>query len=114
MKKPKAYVCIDASNFHYYLIKAGWQIGWQKFKLYCENHYESPKVFYYEGVPSKSQYFDIHSDHSMTDFIQAKKNKLKYFKFLKSLSFRVRHNLSVVSTIMQRGNLSINATLMWN
>ena len=91
LKKPKAYIFIDASNFHYYLVKIGWQIDWKKFKLYCENLYESPKFFYYEGVPSKSQYFDIHPQHSLPQFIDAKKNKLNYFKFLKVLSFKVRH-----------------------
>jgi uncharacterized LabA/DUF88 family protein len=91
LKKQNAYVCIDASNFHYYLVKVGWRIDWKKFKLYCENRYESPKFFYYEGVPSKSQYFDIHPGHSLPQFIEAKKNKLNYFKFLKSISFKVRH-----------------------
>jgi uncharacterized LabA/DUF88 family protein len=42
-------------------------------------------------MPSKSQYFDINSDHSLAQFIEAKKNKLNYFKFLKSLAFKVRH-----------------------
>jgi uncharacterized LabA/DUF88 family protein len=91
MKKPNAYICIDASNFHYYSIKAGWQIDWSKFKSYCEKRYNSLAFFYYEGIPSKSQYFDIHPEHSLKDFIQAKKSKLNYFKFLKTLSFRVRH-----------------------
>ncbi|MBW2035193.1 MAG: NYN domain-containing protein [Deltaproteobacteria bacterium] len=91
MKKLKACVCIDASNIHYYLVKAGWRVDWRKFKLFCEKLYESPMIFYYEGVPSKSQYFDVHSGHSLRDFIEAKKNKLNYFKFLRSLSFKVRH-----------------------
>ena len=59
MKKPKTWVCIDASNFHYYLVKAGWQIDWVKFKTFFESRYDFPIFFYYEGVPSKSQYFDI-------------------------------------------------------
>ena len=91
LKKPKVYVFIDASNIHYYLAKAGWRIDWKKFKLMCERRYEAPKFFYYEGVPSKSQYFDIHPSHSLADFIQAKKNKYNYFKFLRSISFKVRH-----------------------
>lgn len=90
MKKPKACVCIDASNFHYYLVKAGWQIDWVKFKSFFESRYDFPMFFYYEGVPSKSQYFDINAGHSLSDFIQAKKNKLNYFTFLKTLSFKVR------------------------
>jgi uncharacterized LabA/DUF88 family protein len=91
LNKPKACIFIDASNFHYYLIKVGWRIDWKKFKLYCEKRFESPRLFYYEGVPSKSQYFDINSGHTLTQFIEAKKSKLNYFKFLKSLSFKVRH-----------------------
>lgn len=91
MKKLKAYVFIDASNIHYYLVKADWRIDWKKFKEYCEKRYDSPKFFYYEGVPSKSQYFDIHPDEGIAQFIEAKKNKLNYFKVLKGISFKVRH-----------------------
>ena len=91
MKRPKAYIFIDASNIHYSLMKGGWQIDWKKFRQFCEGRYESPKFFYYEGVPSKSQYFDTHPGHSLPQFIQAKEDKLKYFKFLKAISFKVRH-----------------------
>ena len=91
MKKPRAYICIDASNSHYYLKKAGWQIDWVKFKAYCEDMYESPTFFYYEGVPSKGQYFDNHPKHRLADFIEAKDKKLNYFKFLKQIFFKVRH-----------------------
>jgi len=91
LKKPKAHVFVDASNIHYYLIKKGWRVDWRKFKLFCENRYESLRVFYCEGVPSKSQYFDLHPSHSLVDFIDAKKRKLDYFQFLKSISYKVRN-----------------------
>jgi uncharacterized LabA/DUF88 family protein len=91
LKKQKAYVFVDASNIHYYLIKKGWRIDWRKFKLLCENRYKSPRVFYYESVPSKSHYFDLHPSNSLADFIDAKKRKLNYFQFLKSMSYKVRH-----------------------
>ena len=91
MEKPKAYVFIDAANSHYYLIMAGWQIDWIKFKTYLEQRYRSPSFFYYEGVPSKGQYFDIHPDHGILDFSKAKKKKYNYFKFLKGIDFKVRH-----------------------
>jgi len=79
----------DASNIHYYLAKAGWKIDWEKFKLFCENLYEAAKFFYYEGVPSKAQYFDVYPRHTLQDFKETKKNKLNYFKFLKRCSFKV-------------------------
>jgi len=91
LKKLKAYLFIDASNIHYYLVKAGWRVDWIKFKKFCEKHYESPKFFYYEGVPSKAQYFDTHPDHSLPQFIAAKQDKMDYFKFLKSIPYIVRH-----------------------
>lgn len=93
MKKPKACIFIDMSNAHYFLKKEGWQIDWEKFKPYFENIFDSPKFFYYEGVPSKGQYFDLHPrpKYTLSDFIEAKKKKLNYFKFLRQLSFKVRH-----------------------
>ena len=90
MKKLKAYVCIDASNIHYYLVKAKWRIDWIRFEQFCEKNYESPKFFYYEGVPSKTQYFDIHPGHSLPQFIKAKRDKTDYFKLLRSIPFSVR------------------------
>jgi uncharacterized LabA/DUF88 family protein len=91
MEKLNAYIFIDASNQHYYLRMAGWQIDWVKFKSYCEQKYQSPSFFYYEGVPSKGQYLDIHTDHGIAEFSEAKRKKHRYFKFLKEISFKVRH-----------------------
>jgi len=91
MQKPRAYIFIDASNAHYYLKKGGWRIDWKKFKAYFDRIYQSPTYFYYEGVPSKGQYFDINPTHSIAQFSEAKKRKNKYFKFLKGIAFRVRH-----------------------
>jgi uncharacterized LabA/DUF88 family protein len=91
LKKPRAYVFVDGSNIHYYLIKKRWRVDWKKFKHFCESRYESPRFFYYEGVPSKSQYFDLHPNHSLVDFIDAKKRKYNYLRFLKSISYKVRH-----------------------
>jgi len=91
MKKPRAYVFIDASNFHYFLKKDKWKIDWIKFKAYCEGLFENPCFFYYEGVPSKGQYFDICPNGTIYDFSQTKKKKLEFFKFLKGKGFRVRH-----------------------
>jgi len=53
--------------------------------------YQSPVFFYYEGVPSKGQYFDIHPGHGIHEFSRAKKKKHNYFKFLKEISFKVPH-----------------------
>jgi len=90
MEKLTAYIFIDAANSHYYLKMAGWQIDWLKFKAYCERIYQSPFFFYYEGVPSKGQYFDIYPNHGITEFSVTKKKKINYFKFLKGISFKVR------------------------
>jgi uncharacterized LabA/DUF88 family protein len=91
MEKPRAYIFIDASNFHYYLQKHGWQIDWVKSKAFCESLYSLPFFFYYEGVSSKGQYFDIHPTHGIPEFSEAKKKKHNYFKLLRKIGFRVRH-----------------------
>ena len=90
MKKLRAFIFIDAANSHYYLKMAGWQIDWVKFKTYFEQVYQSPSFFYYEGVPSKGQYLDIHPDHGIPEFSVAKRKKYNYFKFLKGINFKVR------------------------
>ena len=91
MKKLHAYIFIDAANFHYFLQRAGWRIDWRKFRKYFDGIYEEISFFYYEGVPSKSQFFDLHPDANIPDFAKAKKKKLDFFKFLKSQSYKVRH-----------------------
>ncbi len=90
LKKPKAYVFVDASNVHYYLVKQRWNINWEKFRKYCKNRYESPRFFYYEGIPSKFQCFDTDLGATISQFMKAKQRKLNYFKYLKSISFKIR------------------------
>jgi uncharacterized LabA/DUF88 family protein len=86
----KALVCIDASNYHYYLKRRGWKIDWQRFRAYLERSYEIDHIYYYEGIPSKGFYFDTHSGRALADFNEAKRAKAKYFRFLKRIGYRVR------------------------
>ena len=73
MKKQNTFIFIDAANFHYFLQKADWKINWKKFRKYFEENYGETSFYYYEGVPSKAQYFDIHPDKTLKDFLEAKK-----------------------------------------
>jgi len=91
MKKLKTFIFIDAANFHYFLQKAGWKIDWEKFRAYFKKKYGDASFYYYEGVPSKSQYFDIYPDKKIFDFSEVKNKKLEYFKFLKNKGYTVRH-----------------------
>lgn len=50
-KKKKVEIFIDASNYHYDLKKAGWQINYRKFVDYFTNLYDVIKIYYYEGIP---------------------------------------------------------------
>jgi uncharacterized LabA/DUF88 family protein len=86
----KAIVCIDASNYHYYLRRKGWKIDWQRFTAYLEKSYELVHVYYYEGIPSKGFYSDTHPGGTLADFNEAKKAKVKYFQFLRRLGYKVR------------------------
>ena len=52
--------------------------------------YQALSFYYYEGIPSKSQYLDTHSGHGISEFSEAKKKKKNYFKFLKGINFKVR------------------------
>ncbi len=90
MKKQKTFVFIDAANFHYFLQKAGWKIDWEKFQKYFKRNYVDVSFYYYEGITSKAQYFDLHPDKTIKDFSEAKKRKLEYFKFLKNSRYIVR------------------------
>jgi len=88
--KKNAAVFIDYSNYHYFIAKQDWRIDWRKFINYFSQKYKEVIFFYYEGIPSKSQYFDIRPKASYTDFNQAKRSKKRYFQFLRNLDMTVR------------------------
>jgi len=89
-RNAKAIVCIDASNYHYYIRRKGWKIDWEKFSAYFEKSYKLVHVYYYEGIPSKGFYSDTHAGGTLADFNEAKKAKVKYFQYLRRLGFRIR------------------------
>jgi uncharacterized LabA/DUF88 family protein len=88
--KVKALVCVDASNYHYYLKRKGWKIDWQRFTAYLEKSHQLVCVYYYEGIPSKGFYSDTHPGCTLEDFNEAKKAKMKYFQFLRRLGYKIR------------------------
>ncbi len=88
-KKAKAIVCIDASNYHYYLRRKPWKIDWERFSAYLKKSYELVNVYYYEGIPSKGFYSDTHPGATLTDFNEAKKAKTKYFQFLRRVGYKI-------------------------
>jgi len=85
-----SYVFIDAANYHYFLTKHNWRIDWSRFKKFIGSHYKAIKFFYYEGITTKAHYKDNHPADSLQKFIEAKKLKLRFFKGLKQLGFKVR------------------------
>ena len=91
MEKLRSYIFIDASNIHYYLKDEGWRINWDKFQAHYKNIFQDPCFYYYEGIISKGCYFDNHPGHGIQDFIDAKKRKQRYFKYLRQYNYRVRH-----------------------
>ena len=91
MEKPRSYIFIDASNIHYYLKGEGWQIDWIRFQNHYKSAFQDPCFYYYEGIVSKGVYSDNHPNHSLQDFIDAKKRKQNYFKFLRQHDYKVRH-----------------------
>ena len=90
MDRETAAVFIDASNLHYQLRLAGWQIDWIHFKNYFQNRYEIDEFSYYEGTLSLGVYMDNNPGASKDDFLLAKKKKKEYFRFLRSKNYRVR------------------------
>lgn len=110
----KAIMCIDASNYHYYLKSKKWRIDWEKFKAYFKRSYILAEIYYYEGIPSKGFYFDTHPNLSIGDFNDAKKIKKKYLQSLKKLDSRFAANLLEESMTTLKANSNINAILMWN
>jgi uncharacterized LabA/DUF88 family protein len=87
---PRAIICVDFSNYHYYLNKRKWKIDWKKFINYFQCFYTLEAIFYYEGVPSKAVYLDRHRGKSEEDFNLAKMAKLRFHQSLKRLSIKVR------------------------
>jgi len=91
--KRKANIFIDFSNYHYYLRKHGWEIDWEKFKMFLDMMYDVNEIYYYEGTLSKAVYFDIYPKNSLENFICMKKVKKDYFKSLRDIGFIVRQKL---------------------
>lgn len=89
-KNVKAIVCIDASNYHYYLRRKPWKIDWEKFSAHLKKSYQLVHAYYYEGIPSKGFYSDTHSGGTLADFNEAKKAKVKYFQYLRRLGYEIR------------------------
>jgi uncharacterized LabA/DUF88 family protein len=90
MEHYRSLVAIDAANLHYALKRRGWQIDWEKFKDFCQTEFGICDLYYYEGTPTKSFYFDRHSGAPFQDFRGAKEAKLRFFRFLKAIGYHVR------------------------
>ncbi len=86
---PKAIICIDFSNYHYYLNKKKWRIDWKQFVGFFSSFYAIEGVFYYEGIPSKAVYFDLNKGKTVQDFITATKAKEGFHKSLKRVGIKV-------------------------
>jgi len=88
--KLRTSIFIDYRNFHYYLSKYQWEIDWEKFKSYFEEKYDLQELYFYEGLITKSAFFDTHPNCNLNDFINQKKGKETFFKYLKSKGYIVR------------------------
>jgi len=97
-------VFIDYRNYHYYLEKHAWEIDWERFKTFLDEMYDVVEVYYYDGMPSKAAFFDLHRWASMKDFIDMKEEKKSYFNSLRQKGFKVRRKLigRIYDTRMRR------------
>lgn len=84
---------IDYRNYHYYLEKHAWEIDWERFKTFLDEMCDVVEVYYYDGVPSKAVFFDLHRWASMKDFIDMKEEKKSYFNSLRQEGFKVRKKI---------------------
>jgi uncharacterized LabA/DUF88 family protein len=83
-------IFIDYRNIHYYLIRYKWEIDWEKFKTYFGKKYDLQEIYFYEGLITKTAFFDTHKNRNLNDFNNQKKGKETFFKFLKDNGYIVR------------------------
>lgn len=88
--KPKTLVAIDASNIYYAVSNEGWQVNWEKFIIYLNQNYNIILPIFYCGIESKNVFLSKHTGSSESDFIKSKKQKLHFFKILKTYGYRVK------------------------
>jgi len=91
--KSKASVFIDYRNYHYYLKKHAWEIDWERFKTFLDEMCDVVEVYYYDGMPSKAMFFDLHRGACMKNFSDMKKEKWNYFNSLWQKGFKIRSKL---------------------
>jgi uncharacterized LabA/DUF88 family protein len=47
-------------------------------------------IYYFGGIISKKAYFDKNPNHTLSDFLEYKKGREQFFKFLKRVGYKVR------------------------
>jgi len=85
----RAFVCIDAANWHPYLKKQGIRIDWAEFKGLMEQLYDGVILNYYAGMITKKFYKEKHPDCSIQDFYNSKERKIKFFRSLEHIGYKV-------------------------
>lgn len=78
MSKTKVYAFIDSQNLNLGVRSLGWQIDFQKFRLYLKNKYGVDKAFIFIGLVANNQKLYTHLQTS--GFILIFKPTVRYFE----------------------------------
>ncbi len=91
VKKRKALILIDEANIYYGFKKKLWELDYGKLFQWLQNEFDTIDVFIFLGKVTKKMFFDKHSEyHTLGGFIKWKKEKEKFFQYLKSLGYKVK------------------------
>jgi len=84
-----ALVLIDDSNLYYGNIKYGWGLDYRKFYHWIHRSFNVLEIYFFGGVISKNAFFSIHPNKTLENYDKEKKDRKRFFRFLKSVGYKV-------------------------
>lgn len=86
----KTLVIIDDANFYYAFKKLVWDLDYQRFYDWLRSNFNILDIYFFGGIISKKTFFDKHPGHTITGFIQCKRERQEFFRSLKNIGYKVR------------------------
>jgi len=70
--------------------KYGWDIDYKKFYNWIHENFNVTEIFFFGGIITQKAYSDLKPGKKLEDFIKEKKDRQRFFRFLKSVGYKVK------------------------